>query len=332
VEDYDLNEPVKLVVLDAMVALKIVQHSRQNMPTPVTGQLLGLDLAGNLEVTNSFPLPLRLEDDHNQEPSTYEVEMMKYLREINVDNNAVGWYQSTYTGLHINQFLIETQFGYQSNIKGSVVLIYDPQVSSHGSLSIRAFRLSTEFLNLYKCNKLTSENAAEKGVSFDNMLVEVPVRISTNGLATALVTMLEANEDLIDQFESLDLSSEDFFMKNLELLLGCFSDLQREQGNRSYFARNMARLEQAQQAFLTQRKADNIQRKKKGMDLLSEDPHDLVVENPSLFKKPSEPSCLEALLVANRAATHCEDITKFAAKQLSKQFILQSLERTGDSP
>jgi hypothetical protein len=33
----------------------------------------------------------------------YALEMMRCLREINVDNNTVGWYQSTYLGSYYTE-------------------------------------------------------------------------------------------------------------------------------------------------------------------------------------------------------------------------------------
>lgn len=41
-------------------ALKIIQHSRDNLPASVTGQLLGLDIGGVVDVTDCFPLPTRV--------------------------------------------------------------------------------------------------------------------------------------------------------------------------------------------------------------------------------------------------------------------------------
>ena len=47
------------VQIDGLVALKIVQHCKDNMPALVTGQLLGLDVGSTLEVTHCFPFPVR---------------------------------------------------------------------------------------------------------------------------------------------------------------------------------------------------------------------------------------------------------------------------------
>jgi translation initiation factor 3 subunit H len=65
----------------------------------------------------------------------YQIAMMRCLREVrsgfscvghgqrpsvrmqvNVDNNTVGWYQSTYLGSFLNETMIETQFTYQARL------------------------------------------------------------------------------------------------------------------------------------------------------------------------------------------------------------------------
>ncbi|CAO3596423.1 unnamed protein product [Absidia cylindrospora] len=51
------SEPLSVVQLDGLVVLKIIKHCRESYPSDVTGQLLGLDDKGTLEVTNCFPFP-----------------------------------------------------------------------------------------------------------------------------------------------------------------------------------------------------------------------------------------------------------------------------------
>jgi hypothetical protein len=46
---------VRCVQLEGHVVLKITKHCRDNMPNPVSGQLLGLDVGPTLEVTDCFP-------------------------------------------------------------------------------------------------------------------------------------------------------------------------------------------------------------------------------------------------------------------------------------
>ena len=127
------------------VVLKIIKHCQQALPTFVTGQLLGLDIGRTLEVTYSFPFPNKDGGDGDDDSTEYQMEMMRCLRDVNVDNNTVGWYQSTYFSSFIDDSCVETQFNYQSNIKNCVMLIYDPSRSRTSGVALRAFRSATRY-------------------------------------------------------------------------------------------------------------------------------------------------------------------------------------------
>lgn len=69
-----------------------------------------MDVDGELQVTNSFPFPTN--ESSNSEDNAggagaaprakanayYQSEMVRCLREMNVDANSVGWYQSANLG------------------------------------------------------------------------------------------------------------------------------------------------------------------------------------------------------------------------------------------
>lgn len=59
--------------------------------------------------------------------SQYQLQMMRCLREVNVDDNSVGWYQSTSMGNFMNQSLIEHQFEFQQALNKSVLIIHGKQ-------------------------------------------------------------------------------------------------------------------------------------------------------------------------------------------------------------
>ena len=111
----------------AQVVLKIIKHCQEALPSFVTGQLLGLDIGRTLEVTNCFPFPNKnddaaapaggAEEDGDEDGAEYQMHMMQCLREVNVDNNTVGWYQSTYFSSFIDDSCIDTQFNYQVSVR-----------------------------------------------------------------------------------------------------------------------------------------------------------------------------------------------------------------------
>jgi translation initiation factor 3 subunit H len=155
---------VEVVELDGLVLLKIIRHCKESLPSFVTGQLLGLDIGRALEVTNCFPFPSRDDaeyaNEEDKDGAEYQVDMMRCLRNVNVDNNTVGWYQSTHLGSYITESCLEHQFHYQENIRNCIVLIFDPMQTTIGNLHLKAFRLTDEFMGLYRDKQFTLEACA----------------------------------------------------------------------------------------------------------------------------------------------------------------------------
>lgn len=157
--------------------MKIIKHCAQTFPTTATGFLVGMDVQSDLQVTNSFPFPTveaPPTDSHHDNQSTaanlaaaaprakangaYQVEMIKKLREVNVDANNVGWYTSANLGNFVNLNMIENQYHYQKELnERTVAIVHDVSRSSQGSLSLRAFRLSSAFMTAYREGKFSTE-------------------------------------------------------------------------------------------------------------------------------------------------------------------------------
>jgi translation initiation factor 3 subunit H len=166
---------IKAVQVEALAVLKMIKHSSQMYPTVATGSLVGMDVSGVMEVTNCFPFPLldvptgesgQQDSQSNmaaampraKQNTTYQTEMIKMLREVNVDANNVGWYTSTNMGNFININTIENQYFYQKELnERTVALVHDVSRSAQGPLILRAFRLSPAFMTAYKESKFTIE-------------------------------------------------------------------------------------------------------------------------------------------------------------------------------
>ena len=162
------------------VVMKIIKHCAQSFPTTATGFVVGMDKAATLEITNSFPFPtvdIPATDGHHDNNAAsnlataaprakantnYQIEMIKKLREVNVDANNTGWYTSANLGNFINLNMIENQYFYQKEMnERTVAIVHDVSRSSQGGLSLRAFRLSPSFMAAYKEGKFTTERSAE---------------------------------------------------------------------------------------------------------------------------------------------------------------------------
>jgi len=152
--------------------MRIIKHSAQTFPTTATGSLVGMDVNGVLEITNAFPFPVvdTGSDGHDgsnnaaaapraKANAAYQSEMVRYLREVNVDAQNAGWYMSTSMGNFVNLNTVENQFHYQKEMnERTVTLVYDVSRSSQGAVSLRAFRLSPAFMTSYKEGKFTTES------------------------------------------------------------------------------------------------------------------------------------------------------------------------------
>ena len=176
--------PIREVQIEALVAMRIIKHSTSTFPTPATGCLVGMDVVSQsgastqLQLTNCFQFPAAAAEQATQQDSyhqpdpaqlaaaapraksniTYQNEMIKYLREVNVDAQCVGWYISTSMGNFVNMNFIENQFYYQKQPdERTVALVLDVSRSSAGSLNLKAYRLDSKFMAAYKEGKFTTE-------------------------------------------------------------------------------------------------------------------------------------------------------------------------------
>ncbi|KAF9439215.1 hypothetical protein BGZ76_008581 [Entomortierella beljakovae] len=342
--DIEGTVPIHSVQLDAMVVLKIVKHCRESTPATVTGQLMGLDVNGVLEVTHSFPMPKNQESE-DFEGSQYQLQMMRCLREVNVDDNSVGWYQSTNLGNFMNQSLIEHQFEFQQALNKSVLIIHDVARSSMGNLNLRALRLTPAFMKLYKEKKFTTEALAKAKLTFSSIFEELPITIRNTAILDALLFELETSDDIAEasashlmtyksnsgsssnksvltpSFDMLELSLDPYIAKNLENLMDTIDDHQQEQGNYAYWQRSVERENKKKAAYLATRKADNARRAQAGQAPLPNEDVD------AMFKLPQEPSRLDHLLISGQIDNYCKQINEFAGPTLGKLFAAGELQK-----
>lgn len=151
-----------------------------------------MDKNSTLEVTNAFPFPaieLPQADGHHdnnaaqnlaaaapraKSNTTYQSEMIKKLREVNVDANNVGWYTSANLGNFVTPVFIENQYHYQKELnERTVALVHDTSRSTQGSLSLHAFRLSPAFMTAFRDNKFTAERCDHSVIDYFDLLANI---------------------------------------------------------------------------------------------------------------------------------------------------------------
>ncbi|XP_076919405.1 eukaryotic translation initiation factor 3 subunit H-like isoform X1 [Bidens hawaiensis] len=314
--------PLRVVQIEGLVVLRIIKHCTEFSNALVTGQLLGLDVGSVLEVTNCFPFPIREDDEEIEaDGANYQLDMMKCLREVNVDNNTVGWYQSTLLGVYQTVELIETFMNYQENIKRCVCIIYDPSKSNQGALALKALKLSDSFMELYRNNEFNGEKLREKNLTWVDTFEEIPIKVSNSALISAFMTELEADSPVNQSdYDRLQLSTNHVMERNMEFLIACMDELSMEQQKFQFYYRNLSRQQAQQQTWLQKRRAENMARKAAGEEPLPE-------EDPSnpIFKPLPEPSRLESYLITSQVSNYCNQINSFAGQSFSKLYLMKAL-------
>ncbi|KAH8649929.1 eukaryotic translation initiation factor 3 subunit 3 [Xylariales sp. PMI_506] len=337
------------------VVMKIVKHCATTFPTTATGSLVGMDQNGLLEITNTFPFPTadvaNTDGAHANDASSlasaapraksnlvYQNEMIRHLKEVNVDANNVGWYTSATMGNFVNSNFIENQYHYQKENEKTVALVHDVSRSSQGALNLRAFKLTQNFMAAYKEGKFTTESLQKSKLSFKDILVELPVKFHNSHLLTSYLHDLQgipakAEADLptslsdiqkagvklplYPSIETLDLSIDPFLEKSCDLLLDSIESHYTELNNHQYYQRQLAREQTKITAWQTKRRAENAARAAANQAPLPED------EWQRLFKLPQEPSRLEGMLNAKQVEQYSKQIDGFTASVSAKMFAVR---------
>ena len=240
-------KPIQEVIIDGLAVLKIVKHCNDSLPSLVAGSLLGLDVEGTLSITYAYSFPIPRENSGNTQGvedldgNEYQIEMMKMLRDVNVDNNCVGWYQSMFLGTVCTNDVVSYQYSYQSSEElsnNSVVIMYDPIQSQKGILVLKAFRLTDKFMELKR-------SGSNQFIAPSEILQELPLKIRNVGHVSAFLRCLEDTHknELDCDFDPLSMNKEEVYAeKHLELLASMLDDLVGEQIRFQKYSQSIAKV------------------------------------------------------------------------------------------
>ena len=305
--------------------LKISKHCDENSTRIVYGSLLGLDVDGILEVTYSYPIPDPKGTEQGDmgdiandfDGQDYQIEMMKMLRDVNMDNNCVGWYQSVYAGTFSTDEIVGLQFSHQASedlSDNSVVMLYDPEQTKNGQLALRAFRLSDEYMALRQSKR-------NDFIKPSNILVELPVRIKNGGHIAGLVRCLQdTHADVLNcQFDSLTLEGSDSVIeKQLECMGNTAEDLLEEQRKFQQYAKISAKPRQDRMRWLNNRVQENIERRENGEELLSTSLQDMK-------PLPEAPPRVDPVLLLGQMDAYSKKLNEHLDLTLEKSYATSQL-------
>lgn len=314
--------PLLRVQLEGHVLLKIAKHSRENaaLHPVVTGSLLGLDVGQTLEITECFPVPINDTGDDG-EGGSYELEMLRCLREINVDNNMVGWYQSSKSGSYQVVEIIETFISSLESLERCVCIIYDVTSVRTGTYGVKALRLGDSFIEANKSGNLTIEKVKAMNISWEDVFVEIPITVHNSPLAVALMNEINPPTPLSHlDIDRLAMDSGPLVERNLQFLIECVDELYQEQNKLANHHADLRKVHQKMMQWKLARRNENQARRIAGEEPLSEEPP----ENE--FPKPPEPSQLDNLLLANQIYSYATQMRAVGAQSIEKLVLLERLQ------
>jgi translation initiation factor 3 subunit H len=319
------NQLPTSVEISGLALLQITKHCQEAMPTIATGTMLGMERNTTLEVTHTFPTP-NAETRDNGEDGTlnitvdpvnsvkYQKDMLKHLRDVNVDNNSMGFYRSSQgLGGFIDKQFVEDMIEYYRAIRHSFVLVFDPWFSQKGSLKLKAYRLREEFYRVYETQSFTQATFDSLGQS--TILEEIPIVITNSPLANVFLWDLkdDFDEETVDcDFQRLNLSANDSLEQQLTFMSSCVSSLVEEQQN---IAIQQKRIN-GKKRELARKKAEQEARQ---------------AANLSTIIKPDEairpPNRLQNLLVSSQINNYCQQINAFTDDSFTRLFLASSVQK-----
>lgn len=311
---------VSRVTINGLVLLKIMKHSRT---TPVDadaqGFLVGMvreESSGHhVDISNCFPF---VSEEDELDDGQSMLLLLRSLRDANIDHIQIGWYQTANFSSFMTETSITTQLDYQKLHPESVLLVYDPIRTSHGALSLKCFRLSQRFLNIFESNDVTFDRLREERLAFGDILEEIPLHIQMSHLSRALVEDLRVNLKQNETFDHLELSTHVFLEKNVRLIMDRIDELLRESQNFQAYQRKYTHQQNQRNYLLAKRREENQSRVAQGLPPLPED---------DVGVKPLAPfPCLGSLLVASQITRYCSQVSQFASQSFGRLYLAQGLQ------
>lgn len=322
------NEPtvIAYVQADGLAVMKIVKHCHEESTTNMDiaqGALLGLVVENRLEITNCFPFPKQTDETMDEEE--YQLAMMRRLRRVNVDHFHVGWYQSADVGNFLSLPLLESQFHYQTSIAESVVVIYDTQKSSRGFLTLKAYRLTPQAIEMYKEGEFTPEALLKLKVGFENLFTEVPFYIRNSPMTNIMMSELAEMVPEEDGSKFLDLGTATVLESQLRCLMDRVDELNQEAIKFNRYQQLVSRQQQDKHRYLQKRAQENAARTAKDEPPLPEE------DINKLFRPHPVPPRLNPMIIAGQISTYSQAISEFCSQSLAKLYITQALQSAKES-
>jgi len=315
------------VVIDAQVFLRIAKHAKQVYPSGASGSLMGLAdeyAGGKVSVSSCFGYARKGASDENlsyKDQMRYELEMINLLKGVNLDTQTVGWYTTTHHGNLFNEAFVENQYAFQSEIPGSVCLVYDKFKTAFGSSGYRAYRLTAEAMEQRMSQEGDSHDPFTE-FSSSKLFEEVPIEVYCSPYTEAFLLQCESRADAQAR-EGLGFSVASSDLPSESVQAPAFNQKGRGKGqpqqtegakNDGGLERNVTLLLETVEEYTLQQR--EMQMYERSLRQNKVQPHQRV------------PKSLDALNLAKQIQEHSANLDSFCMNTFAKLYLCGSAEET----
>jgi len=206
----------------------------------------------DLHISNCFPTMSEAEAGEEEgvasssgsdESSRHDARMCQHLQSFNMDYLTVGWYQSAHMSSFYTEDLIRGQYNYQrggaargtsrSRHTGSLPASW-PASRARTSPQPREFVLAHAVSLFFSQHTPPAHTPYMQTIflrikkfslTYENILECVPVVLKTSPLSKVLIDEVRGKSESTSPLARLDLASQQYLEKNLELLMSCVDEL-----------------------------------------------------------------------------------------------------------
>lgn len=282
------------------------------------GALLGLAEGNRLEITNCFPFAKST--DENADEEEYQLAMMRRLRRVNVDHFHVGWYQSADIGNFLTHTLLESQYHYQTSIEESVVVVYDTQKSARGFLTLKAYRLTPQAIQMYKDQDFTPDALRQLKIGYEKMFIEIPIHVRNSALSNIMMSELQEMVKEEEGSHFLDLGTAGVLESHIRVMMDRVDELYQEASKFNKYQQMVMRQEQEKHRQLNKLTQENASRIAKGE---TPQPEEDIIKQ---FRPLPVPPRLNPMMISGQINAVSQHINQFCSQSLAKLYLTEALQ------
>ncbi|KAH7831772.1 Translation initiation factor 3 subunit H [Monocercomonoides exilis] len=185
------NGVINEITIDGTVILQIIKHSVEHNSKFVSGVLTGFVSEDSIDISNSYPYLTDTADP--EKVSEYTKRCHLRLEGSDYDFEPVGIYITSSYSDFISEKIINTISANEQTVKKCAFLVYDPQETRLGRLSLKAYRLARPFLKA-DANRCNAQETILQAKYSDDLFEALPLKITNIDFVKAYLMQLRCEE------------------------------------------------------------------------------------------------------------------------------------------